>query len=543
MFINIKGLNPPQSPIQSDDMVLVYNQEYRASISTTTQPQPQIPTFKDFLDQINLGTCYKELVKAGFTEDMFNQFIKIDKNIIREYIGKLPPLNVIQQAAFEDGILKLKESLMPVSHKRYPEEDNEIRKRSKHTITSALDIAARVLATAEINSKFFFDRFQNNTDILGGLDLSSEDLRILCQCKSDTQKKFNAFFSKMPQDPWIIHDSSSQTYFKDPIAKIDLAILDGATPSWPQLVAAIELKFSIGDKGDTSGKNPPDEHHNAIGQLADKFSNIFDQQEDRKEVFGAIAKGFDRLAHAGEVGDRTARNKAIVKSSTSDGERNILHELACFKIEFIPKVYFYGTFENGQRFIVIKPYGEHLEISKHGLRVVLGAIRDVAEAMKLASQHNILHRDIKPSNIILFNGHGYLIDWGIALHSNSGESKDLSATLLYCSISIMECLIAQKSYLYTLDDDVESLFYTVVDILCDGITTWNKGIHAEDIMAHKLVMIYHKFEKQLKYAPLKYYAILEEFRSLLFDKSDRSIDQVIEFLSAKIKESEELGIA
>ena len=42
---------------------------------------------------------------------MFNQFIKIDKNIIHEYIGKLPPLNIIQQAAFEDGILKLKESL------------------------------------------------------------------------------------------------------------------------------------------------------------------------------------------------------------------------------------------------------------------------------------------------------------------------------------------------------------------------------------------------------------------------------------------------
>ncbi|CAG8516980.1 2456_t:CDS:2 [Paraglomus occultum] len=209
----------------------------------------------------------------------------------------------------------------------------------------------------------------------------------------------------MSQNPWIIHDSSSQNYFKDPIAKIDFAILNGATPSWPQLVIimAIELKLNIGDKRDASGKNLPDKHHSAIGQLADRFSHIFNQQEDRKEVFGAIASDSQiellyrkdsislqmlvklvtapqeilgyipptaeqhiiessipnftftsiirrRSSNRGSfiaLGINDNGEMAIVKSSTNTNDREyyIIQELASFKIEFIPKVYFHGTFK------------------------------------------------------------------------------------------------------------------------------------------------------------------------------------------------------
>lgn len=48
---------------------------------------------------------YEELVNVS--EDMFNEFIKCDETIIREYIGKLP-LNFIQHAKFKNGIFKLK---------------------------------------------------------------------------------------------------------------------------------------------------------------------------------------------------------------------------------------------------------------------------------------------------------------------------------------------------------------------------------------------------------------------------------------------------
>ena len=124
------------------------------------------------------------------------------------------------------------------------------------------------------------------------MDLASISF-ISCKAEKDTQKKFNEFFSKLSQKPWVIHDSSTQNYFKDPIAKIDLVILDGPNPLWPQLVSAIELKFNIGDKRDTSGKktpkHPPNEHHEAIGQLMDRFTKIFEQQPTRQEIIGAVA--------------------------------------------------------------------------------------------------------------------------------------------------------------------------------------------------------------------------------------------------------------
>ena len=83
----------------------------------------------------------------------------------------------------------------------------------------------------------------------------------------------------------------------------------------------------------------------------------------------------------------------------------------------------------------MKPYGEHLEASKHGLRIVLSALLDVAKTLKFANARGILHRDVKPSNIVLYNDHGYLIDWGIASIAQE-TTYDLSATLLFCSLRV-----------------------------------------------------------------------------------------------------------
>ena len=44
----------------------------------------------------------------------------------------------------------------------------------------------------------------------------------------------------------------------------------------------------------------------------------------------------------------------------------------------------------------------------------LCVFRDITTAINHAFALKIYHRDIKPSNVIVHNGHGYLIDWGIA---------------------------------------------------------------------------------------------------------------------------------
>ena len=217
------------------------------------------------------------------------------------------------------------------------------------------------------------------------------------------------------------------------------------------------------------------------------------------------------------------------------------------------------------RYIVIKPYGQHLE-SRHGLRVILIALRDVAQTMKSSNTNNILHCDIKPSNIILHENHGYLIDWDTAKRRDFPEAKELSATIAFCPLAVWlfffspvnymysilqdsfnlkapvfqvsDSLTTQKSHEYTIDDDVESLFYTLMDILCDGRLIWTKALTVEDVDVHKRLMIY-EFEKQLNYAPEEFHSILSEFHFLFFDSVKRSrkqidIDTVIEFFDHKI---------
>ncbi|KAF9093995.1 hypothetical protein BGX27_001540, partial [Mortierella sp. AM989] len=371
--------------------------------------------------------------------------------------------------------------------------------------------------TPDPSYEFFKDRFQSvSTAFLNGMDLSSANLRLSCKKESDTQQKFNAFFSLLKastqviQAPWVIHDSSTENYLKEPIGKIDFCILDGKIVTWSQLVSAIELELNIGDnnKKKPSGETQSDHYRDAIGQLADRFWTIFDQQKDRKEIIGAIAsdsqvellyrdKDFnykrsgllhldftdsnsiglilltklvispkELLGYVPPINEQhlvetsipsfkfdgilrrspntpgtfvavvtTDQNeKAVIKSSQSVNELNILQTLASYNVEHVPRVCNSGKLTNGDRYMVIKPYGEHLEIGKHGSRKVLSAIRDVAMAMKLASQHNIIHRDVKPSNIVFHEGHGYLIDWGIATDSTPEVSKELSGTVLFSSM-------------------------------------------------------------------------------------------------------------
>ncbi len=102
--------------------------------------------------------------------------------------------------------------------------------RSKHTLTPKLDIAKLVLESArKSDDKFFYDRFSKVelNNIFNNMDLSSVELKCHCTKESETQDKFVKFFSKLPEGPWTIHDSSSKNYLKDPTAKIDFAILDG----------------------------------------------------------------------------------------------------------------------------------------------------------------------------------------------------------------------------------------------------------------------------------------------------------------------------
>ncbi|RPB27770.1 hypothetical protein L211DRAFT_845789 [Terfezia boudieri ATCC MYA-4762] len=398
------------------------------------------------------------------------------------------------------------------------------RLRARNTIMSPLDIRKFVLdRTGDADVDFFKKLFDSSWNKVPEISLPP-DVLVNCRNEADVQKNFNTFFSLIPQPererspgvvkdrdyPWVIHDSSSKSYFKDPNAKVDFSILDGPQVLWPQFVTPIELKFSIAS-----------DHTEAIGQLSDRFSRIFEKQPWRPFAVGAIASGteieivwVDRSFHYKRSGpirldltdkrspgvrmlldlvtapgdclgyipfDRekdlvqtinTIRYKAliqctktgrdansrytfvalgimeeedvVIKGSINDYECVLLKRLASLQVQHIPNVCLDGQFENGLRYMVMKPYGKHLELSNDGIGVILGCLYDVARTMELAASYHIFHRDIKPSNIVIHNGCGYLIDWGVA--TEGSEVNNLSATLAYCSIKSISVLMSEAFF-------------------------------------------------------------------------------------------------
>ncbi|RPB19639.1 hypothetical protein L211DRAFT_853024 [Terfezia boudieri ATCC MYA-4762] len=252
----------------------------------------------------------------------------------------------------------------------------------------------------------------------------------------------------------------------------------------------IELEFSIAS-----------DHTEAIGQLSDRFSRIFEKQPWRPFVVGAIASGteiefvrMDRSFHYKRSGpirldltdksspgvrmlldfvtapgdclgyipfDRekdlvqtinTIRYKALIQCKTGrdansrytfvalgimEEEDMVIkgsinaHEFCKFNI---PNVCLDGQFETGLPKVngYEATYGKHLQLSNDGIGVIIGCLYDVART--LAALYHIFHRDIKPSNIVIHNGCGYLIDWG--METEGSEVNNLSATLAYCSIKL-----------------------------------------------------------------------------------------------------------
>lgn len=66
---------------------------------------------------------------------------------------------------------------------------------------------------------------------------------------------------------------------------------------------------------------------------------------------------------------------------------------------------------------------------------------------------------------------------------------------------------------YTIKDEIESLFLTLVYVACDGAVAWKKGLNLETVLALKLYTLNYNFEHQLSYAPLEFHAPLKAFHS------------------------------
>lgn len=123
-------------------------------------------------------------------------------------------------------------------------------------------------------------------------------------------------------------------------------------------------------------------------------------------------------------------------------------------------------------YIITEPYGEVPSLLNHGLRKILVVFRDITLAMKHATDNGIFHRDIKPTNIIVHGNNGYLINWGIATINSLVNNDTISATLGFASMDVLDSVRSAIPFPYSVKDEIESIFYTLVYILCDGRVRW-----------------------------------------------------------------------
>lgn len=170
-----------------------------------------------------------------------------------------------------------------------------------------------------------------------------------------------------------------------------------------------------------------------------RIGNIYTICEEiGRGKFGVLYKGRN---------ERTRENVAIKLEKTSAPvhllkyETTIIHYLSSKKCESIPKVYWYGFYQdiyNGDKYIsLIEPFYEGGSLfnkigeiqSSHCNCIMIQMIRIIQEIHK----HGIIYRDIKPHNFMFLSqweqnaepSKLYIIDFGLATfeHSNNSTSS------------------------------------------------------------------------------------------------------------------------
>lgn len=72
----------------------------------------------------------------------------------------------------------------------------------------------------------------------------------------------------------------------------------------------------------------------------------------------------------------------------------------------------------------------------------------------------------------MHDNHGSLIDLDVATSEGTGYKNEFSATLAFTSLNALQITRADRVTPYSVRDELESIFYSLIYILCDGDICW-----------------------------------------------------------------------
>lgn len=158
--------------------------------------------------------------------------------------------------------------------------------------------------------------------------------------------------------------------------------------------------------------------------------------------------------------------------------KNVEHEHAFFpKLEASDKVNI-GTLYDVDC-IVISPYCSVFDFIGNSLDVAKTCFNDIHATFTTVHRFGILHHDLSTSNLLQFDGHGYVGDWALASLPSESNSK-LSCTQRFASNGLLIALLKNEDYDYKAQDDLEGLFYCLLDIFFNGHLPWYHQEHINE---------------------------------------------------------------
>lgn len=164
--------------------------------------------------------------------------------------------------------------------------DMERLKLKEKTITEAAHLGKLTIDSAILDPGHFHQKFDNpcTSTLFTVKEHHEKKLKLKGKVQDikeeHVQRRMIDFCQKLKDLKFTIKDTSTKDYLKNPIAKIDVSLLVSTVSLWSCLVSFIELKSFLCDQT---------LYHQAVGQVIDRSTNLFLNQEERKFVYAAIA--------------------------------------------------------------------------------------------------------------------------------------------------------------------------------------------------------------------------------------------------------------